>query len=142
MNEEQQDIRWIQRCNNFSRAFNLLRQILEEESDMLTLKPIVKEGIIKRFQYTFELAWKTLKDKMEYDGLRIEKTSPKYVFKLAYQSKYITDIDLWLAMINDKNLMSHTYNFETFDKVLLSLQKDYYPLFNNLYIYFIEEQVQ
>ena len=88
MNE---DIRWIQRFNNFDKAFSLLQEIIEKNEDITILEAIVKEGIIQRFEYTFELAWKTLKDKMIEDGLLIEKISPKFVFKLAFQSKYITE---------------------------------------------------
>ena len=138
----EQDIRWVQRFQNYSRAFSLLREIIEESDDITTLKPIIKEGIIQRFEYTFELLWKTLKDKMVDDGLIIDRISPKYVFKLAYQSKYINDIDLWLKMTNDRNLMSHTYDFSTFDEVLKRLQNDYFPLLEELYLYFIEEQMQ
>ncbi|MBU0474521.1 MAG: nucleotidyltransferase substrate binding protein [Bacteroidetes bacterium] len=135
-----EDIRWIQRYNNFSKAFSLLKEIIESNEDITTLEAIVKEGIVQRFEYTFELAWKTLKDKMIEDGLLIDKISPKYVFKLAFQSKYIEDVDLWIAMTNDRNLMSHTYDFSTFDNVLVKLQKDYYPLIKELNNYFVEAQ--
>ena len=135
------DIRWVQRFNNFKRAFSLLREIIEDNDDICKLEPIVKEGIVQRFEYTFELAWKTLKDKMIEDGLSIERISPKYVFKLAFQSKYIDDVNLWLEMTNDRNLMSHTYDFSTFDVVLKKLQVEYFPLLEKLYLYFIEEQV-
>ena len=135
-----EDIRWIQRFNNFKRAFCLLREIISENDDICLLKPIVKEGIIQRFEYTFELAWKTLKDKMIEDGLFIDKISPKFVFKLAFQSRYINNIDLWIKMTNDRNLMSHTYDFSNFDKVLSCLQKEYFPILEDLYNYFIEEK--
>ncbi len=134
-----QDIRWIQRFQNFKRAFGLLREIIEEHEDICALEPIVKEGIVQRFEYTFELAWKTLKDQMIEDGLMIDKISPKYVFKQAYQSKYLDNIDTWLEMTNDRNLMSHTYNFETFDLVLKRLQNDYFPRLEALYISFLEQ---
>jgi nucleotidyltransferase substrate binding protein (TIGR01987 family) len=137
MNE---DIRWIQRYNNFSKAFSLLQEIIEANEDITVLEAIVKEGIVQRFEYTFELAWKTLKDKMIEDGLLIDKISPKYIFKLAFQSKYIEDVDLWIAMTNDRNLMSHTYDFSTFDSVLVKLQSEYYPLIKKLNNYFIEVQ--
>ncbi len=137
MNE---DIRWIQRYNNFSKAFSLLQEIIEANEDITVLEAIVKEGIVQRFEYTFELAWKTLKDKMIEDGLLIDKISPKYIFKLAFQSKYIEDVDLWIAMTNDRNLMSHTYDFSTFDSVLVKLQSEYYPLIKKLNNYFIEAQ--
>ena len=134
------DIRWIQRFHNFKRAFSLLSEVIETNEDICKLESIVKEGIVQRFEYTFELAWKTLKDKMIEDGLTIETISPKYVFKLAFQSKYIDDIKLWLEMINDRNLMSHTYDFSTFDNVLKKLQNEYFPLLRKLYLYFTNEE--
>jgi nucleotidyltransferase substrate binding protein (TIGR01987 family) len=117
-----------------------LQEIIEANEDITVLEAIVKEGIVQRFEYTFELAWKTLKDKMIEDGLLIDKISPKYIFKLAFQSKYIEDVDLWIAMTNDRNLMSHTYDFSTFDSVLVKLQSEYYPLIKKLNNYFIEVQ--
>ncbi|HOK00339.1 MAG TPA: nucleotidyltransferase substrate binding protein [Termitinemataceae bacterium] len=138
----EEDIRWVQRFANFKRAFTLLREVLDSTEDIVSLPSIVKEGIIQRFEYTFELAWKTLKDKMIEDGLEIEKISPKYVFKLAFQSKYIDQIDLWLNMVNDRNLMSHTYDFAKFDEVLLRLKEQYYPLLDRLFSFFLEEQMK
>ncbi|TLU57978.1 MAG: nucleotidyltransferase, partial [Chlorobium sp.] len=69
----EQDIRWKQRLQNFSRAVNLLREV--PELDLHTLSFLEKEGIIQRFEYTLELAWKTLKDKMENDGIILDKIS-------------------------------------------------------------------
>ena len=135
-----QDIRWKQRLGNFTRAFNLLREIVESTDDLTALEPIVKEGIIQRFEYTFELAWKTLNDLMQEDGLEVEKVSPKFVFKLAYQSKYIDEIEPWLKMTGDRNLMAHTYNFEIFDKMLRSLKQDYFPLLERLHLSFVERE--
>ena len=116
-----QDIRWRQRFQNYAKAFALLRAIVEEK-DILSLSDLEKEGLIKRFEFTLELAWKTLKDKMQEDGIVIDKISPKHVLKQAYHGKYINNIDIWLAMISDRNLMSHTYNFVDFNKVLEALQ--------------------
>jgi len=136
-----QDIRWKQRFQNYKKAFYLLRVVLEENDNILDLSDLEKEGLIKRFEFTLELAWKTLKDKMLDDGILISKISPKFVVKLAYESKYITNIDTWLEMINDRNLMSHTYNFTNFTKVLESLQDKYYKELDNLYIYLAQEEM-
>jgi len=87
-----QDIRWQQRFKNFQRAFLLLREALEKEPE--TLSQLEKEGIIQRFEYTFELAWKVLKDKMEFDGLEINQISPKAVVRQAYAAKYLDDLDI------------------------------------------------
>lgn len=137
-----QDIRWKQRFQNFKRAFGLLREILEAHEDVRQLEPIVKEGIIQRFEYTFELAWKTLKDKMIEDGLLVERITPKFVFKLAFQSKYLDEVEIWMQMANDRNLMSHSYNFDTFDKVLARLQQDYYPKLERLHEMLLDEWMQ
>lgn len=127
------DIRWKQRFQNFKQAFLLLQEILESTHDILALEPIVKEGIIQRFEYTYELAWKTLKDKMVKDGLTLEKIAPKYVFKSAFHSKYIPSIEAWLQMSDDRNLMSRTYDHAKFDEVLLRLKNQYYPVLQELF---------
>lgn len=125
------DIRWIQRYQNFSRAFILLREALEEDPDALS--QLEKEGIIQRFEYTFELAWKVLKDKMEDDGLVIDQVSPKGVVRQAWQAKFIDDADTWMRMIGDRNLMSHTYDFRKFEAIINTLRQDYLPLLDNFH---------
>jgi nucleotidyltransferase substrate binding protein (TIGR01987 family) len=83
----EQDIRWKQRFENFQRAIKLLQEVQNMELDKLSL--LEKEGIIQRFEFTLELAWKTLKDKMEFDGIILDKISPKMILKEAYKTKYI-----------------------------------------------------
>ncbi|HPY53554.1 MAG: nucleotidyltransferase substrate binding protein [Spirochaetota bacterium] len=136
------DIRWQQRFQNFHRAYSLLSEILYSTDAILALEPIVKEGIIQRFEYTFELAWKTLKDKMEFDGLQFTQISPKLIFKQAFQAQYIDKVDVWLQMTDDRNLMSHTYDHAVFDTVLLRLKNEYLPELEKLYDYFLEEKFQ
>ena len=65
------DIRWQQRFQNFRRAFGLLREAIERPDDMLS--QLENEGIIQRFEYTFEMAWKVLKDQMDFDGLVLDQ---------------------------------------------------------------------
>ncbi|AYQ56450.1 nucleotidyltransferase [Bathymodiolus thermophilus thioautotrophic gill symbiont] len=138
---ENKDIRWKQRFQNYSKAFALLRIVIEENEDILTLSDLEKEGLIRRFKFTFELAWRTLKDKMQEDGIMIDKISPKFILKLAYNSKYINNIKVWIAMVNDRNLMSHTYNFDNFNKVLKALQDTYYFHLEELYIDFMTQDL-
>lgn len=140
MIENNKDIRWIQCFNNYKKAFALLREIVEER-DLNTLSNIEKEGVIKRFEFSTELAWKTLKDKMQYDGIVFDKVAPKPVLKQAYQGKYINDIDIWLRMINDRNLMVHTYNFSDVNKIIAAIKDEYYQELKVLFDYFIEAQL-
>lgn len=126
-----QDIRWQQRFENFKRAFFLLKET--QELKLNQLSALEKEGIIQRFAFTLELAWKTLKDKMEFDGLQLDRISPKVVLKEAYQAKYINNIELWLEMINDRNLVSHTYDFTVFEELIPVIQSKYIPLIQDLH---------
>ncbi len=48
--------------------------------------------------------WKTLKDKMEFDGLQFTQISPKLIFKQAFQAQYIDKVEIWLQMTDDRNL--------------------------------------
>ena len=131
------DIRWKQRFSNFKRAFLLLREAME--NDLVQLSQLEKEGIIQRFEYTFELAWKVLKDKMEDDGIVLDKISPKAVVRQAYNSKYIEDAETWLNMIGDRNLVSHTYDFSKFEVVIQTISSDYLPLLDAWYLELLAE---
>lgn len=137
MNQENQDIRWKQRFSNFSRALSLLREAMEE--DLASLKQLEKEGIIQRFEYTFELAWKVLKDKMEFDGIVLDQISPKAVVRQAFAAKYINDPETWLKMIGDRNLMSHTYDFVKFEAVIQSIADSYLPMLDEWYFSLLME---
>ena len=132
-----QDIRWKQRFANFSRAFLLLRDAME--NDISKLNQLEKEGIIQRFEYTFELAWKVLKDKMECDGIVLDQISPKAVVRQAFSAKYINDPDTWLKMIGDRNLMSHTYDFAKFEVIIQSIADDYLPMLQEWYLELLME---
>jgi nucleotidyltransferase substrate binding protein (TIGR01987 family) len=127
-----QDVRWEQRFQNFTKSISLLNEIKELEIGKLSL--LEKEGIIQRFEFTLELAWKKLKDKIEFDGIILDRISPKMVLKEAYQAKYINNIEVWIQMINDRNLVSHTYDFETFEEIIPSIQKQYIPVLNELFV--------
>ncbi|ELV05863.1 nucleotidyltransferase substrate binding protein, partial [Brachyspira hampsonii] len=55
-----ENIRWKQRFYNFEKAFNLLKSVFEEK-EINDLSLLEQEGVVQRFEYTYELAWKTLK---------------------------------------------------------------------------------
>ena len=134
---EKEDIRWKQRYNNFEKAFLLLKEAIE--FDLNKLSQLEKEGIIQRFEYTFELAWKVLKDKMQEDGIIMETISPKYIARKAFETKYIHDAETWLLMIGDRSLMSHTYNFSKFEEIIFSIKDKYISILNELYEFLKKE---
>ena len=126
-----EEIRWHYRFKNFSRAFSLLREALEEEGQ--ALNQLEREGVIQRFEYTFELAWNLLKDRLEHDKIVLPTVTPRQVIRQAFQAKLIKDGDAWIAMLTDRNLMSHTYDFATFDVVIDRIQRRYLAILEELY---------
>lgn len=104
-----QDVRWKQRLESFQRAFTLLRTALEGRA-LESFTDLEREGLVQRFEYTFELAWKTLKDYLEYSGLVLDQVTPRSVIKAAFAARVIADGDTWIDMLAHRNLMSHTYD--------------------------------
>ena len=91
---------------NFRNARSRLSEGIlkyDEANDLL------RDGLIQRFEFTFELAWKTLKVCFEEEGL-IGLNSPKAVLREAFSAGIIKDDELWLAMLNDRNSTSHIYS--------------------------------
>ena len=126
-----QEIRWQYRFANFSRAYSLLRDALEDGVE--PLNQLEREGVIQRFEFTFELSWNLLKDKLEYDGVILSSATPRGVIRQALSAGLIDDGEAWLAMLIDRNLMSHTYDFERFDAVIRNIHSRYLAILDDLY---------
>jgi nucleotidyltransferase substrate binding protein (TIGR01987 family) len=117
-------VRWKQRFDNFEHAFLLLREALEKGIDGMS--DLEKEGVVQRFEYTFELAWKTVKDYLIYSGVAFDQITPRSVIKQAFAARIIEDGQTWIDMLDQRNLMSHTYDKETFDAVIRSISQRYF----------------
>ena len=134
------DIRWKQRFDNFDRAFVLLREVNDRGVD--TLSQLEKEGAIQRFEFAFELAWKTIKDYLEQDGIVVKPSTPRNVIKEAFAASLIDDGQVWIDMMLHRNLLSHTYNSKTFDEVLKVVSERYFSAFDQLHEFFISKAVE
>ena len=126
------EIHWQYRFRNFSRAYALLREATERE--VAELNRLEREGVIQRFEYTFELAWNTLKDRLEYGGIVLTEATPRSVIRQAFTARLIPDAEVWIDMLIDRNLMSHTYDFARFDAVIESIRNRYLAVLNDLYL--------
>ena len=135
-----QEIRWQCRFLNFSRAYSLLREALETEVE--ELNQLEREGVIQRFEYTFELAWQLLKDRMENDGLVISPVTPRNVIREAVSAGMVDEGGTWVDMMIDRNKMAHTYNFATFESVIQNIQGRYLSILNDLYQRLAEEMLE
>ena len=135
-----QEIRWHYRFRNFSRAFSLLREAVDAQIDELS--QLEREGVIQRFEFTFELAWQLLKDRLEYDGIVFGPVTPRNVIREAISARMIDQGETWIDMLVDRNNMSHTYNFATFERVIGNIQSQYLPILNDLYQRLLEEVME
>ena len=100
---------------NFEKALQRLEEASiefrkEDSSD------IVRDALIQRFEFTYELAWKTIKVFLEDIGIP-DKNSPKAVIKEAYSQKIIENEKEWLLMLNDRNMTSHIYKEEMAEEI-------------------------
>ena len=125
------EVRWHYRFRNFSRAYTLLREAMERK--VAELNELEREGAIQRFEYTFELAWLTLKDRLEYAGVTLSEITPRNVIREAFAAKLIADADAWMDMLVDRNLMSHTYDFARIEAVIENIRSRYLAVLDNLY---------
>ena len=132
------DIRWQQRFQNFDRAFSLLRSAFESK-ELSEFSELEQEGIIQRFEYTFELAWKTMKDYLQCNGsLEIPEITARSVIKEAYAAKLIEDGQVWIDMMLHRNILSHCYDFAKFQEILKATKELYLPAITEFHAWLSE----
>ena len=124
--------RWKYRFDHFKRAYTLLQEA-NEQYQLKGLNQIEKEGMIQRFEFCFELGWKTIKDYLEKQGMVLKMKVPSEVIKEAAASKLIENGELWMQALDDRNSMSHNYDFQKFENVLKNIKNHYMTCFKNLY---------
>ncbi|WP_047265405.1 nucleotidyltransferase substrate binding protein [Marinitoga sp. 1155] len=124
------DIRWIQRFKNFKKVFNQLSNAvkLSKERELSILE---KQGLIQSFEYTHELAWKTLKDFFENKG-NFNIYGSRDAIREAFKNGIIINGDIWMKMILSRNLTSHTYDESTADEIVDLIINLYYDEFKKL----------
>jgi nucleotidyltransferase substrate binding protein (TIGR01987 family) len=125
-----QDIRWVQRYQHFCQAFEQLKNAVEL-ADQRDLSDLEEQGLIQAFEYTHELAWNTLKDFLEHQGLQ-HLYGSKDSSRKAFKKGLIENGDVWMDMINSRNLSSHTYNKDISRKIAGAIRKDYHREFETL----------
>lgn len=126
MNEK--ETRWRQRFQNFEKAYI---QFNAAVNDFPKLSILEKEGLIQRFEYTFELAWKTLKDYLEAQEIPV--SFPREVIKSAFHYGLINDGEVWMDMLEKRNLMAHTYNESRFNLAIKKIKDEYHIAITQVY---------
>ena len=102
-----EDIRWKQRFNNLQLAYARLRKTVAANAD-LPDDEMIQMALVKSLEMTFELAWKTMKDYLKFNGIDVKL--PREVIKQAYANDIIVDGQMWIDMLENRNVMAHVYD--------------------------------
>ncbi len=122
-----EDVRWKQRFTNYRKVLKQMKRFIDKGD----LSELEEQGLIKSFEYTFELAWKTLKNFLEYSGQN-DIYGSRDVIRKAFQLDLIEDGQGWMEMLKSRNKTSHTYNEETAREICTAVTSQYFELFRRL----------
>ncbi|HEU0043745.1 nucleotidyltransferase substrate binding protein [Sphingomonas sp.] len=125
--------RLVQRFRNFDGALMRLREGIEMVSEDPDVHSIVKEGLIQRFEFTFELAWKTLKDYLVFRKVTLERSAAADVIKVAFATGYLKDGETWMDALDARNEMSHVYRQQSFERVTEDIQTRFINVIEDLH---------
>ncbi len=120
---EEKKTDFIQALEQFGKAISAHRN---EKEDLL-----YQAALVQYFEIVSELAWKVLRDILIHEGIENTNT-PRSVLKEALKAEFITNGDLWMRVIDDRNKTSHIYSEEIAQDVLKNIDNDYEKLFANL----------
>jgi nucleotidyltransferase substrate binding protein (TIGR01987 family) len=123
----EKDVRWIQRFCNYSKALGQLSKFIEKKE----LNELEKQGLIQAFEYTYELAWNTIKDYFENQG-ETGIHGSRDAFRLAFRRGLVENGHAWMDMIKSRTLTTHTYNQEVADAIADAVFNIYYAEFVRL----------
>jgi nucleotidyltransferase substrate binding protein (TIGR01987 family) len=123
----QNDIRWKQRFYNYQKALVQLTKFIKKGE----LSELEEQGIIKAFEYTYELAWNVIKDYYEEQG-EVSIQGSRDALRLAFQRGLISDGDNWMNMIKSRIASVHTYNLEVAQQINQDIHDIYFQLFIEL----------
>jgi nucleotidyltransferase substrate binding protein (TIGR01987 family) len=117
------DIRYIQRFENFCKAFGQLDEAVKLATER-KLSRLEEQGLVQAFEYTHELAWNVLKDFMTREGV-MNLFGSKTVTREAFRLGLIKDGEVWMGMIKDRNETVHAYDEKKADKIVKDIIEKY-----------------
>ena len=121
------DIRWKQRFQNYKKALATVKRAVELAASR-ELSDLEKQGMIQCFEFTFELAWNLMKDYLEEQGIT-GIIGSKGAVRHAFNKGIIEDGQVWMDMIEARNISAHTYDEETAEKLQKKIIEAFYGQF-------------
>ena len=119
--------RFEERKQDLLNATERLKEALKQEEN-----DIVIDCVLHRFEFTFELAWKTVKDYLEYLGISMNTGSPREVIKESFAHNLISDGEIWIKMMLARNSLSHLYDEEISRQIYVAIKNEYIHEFEKL----------
>lgn len=130
MEHQSTAIRWKQRLETYRKALNRLQEVIELENTR-PLSALEKDGMIQRFEYTQELAWKVLKNYIEFQGGEHLMDS-RNTIRQAFAMGIIFNPDPWFDMLESRNEILEVYDEEIEDKLINKIIQNYFPILKDL----------
>ncbi len=116
------------KTEELEKAADKLKESLDRD---YTKDDIVIDAVIQRFEFTYELSWKLMRAYLEYLG-NTEGNNPRSAIQQSFREGIITDGELWIQMLHDRNLTAHTYDEATALMIYNHVKNNYMELFEKL----------
>jgi len=123
--------RWEKSFEIYEAGLTLLRRALEPGTG--ALNQLETEGLIHRFEYSLELAWKIARDFLEESGMRVAPRTPREVLRQAAAAQVVEDSQVWIDMLNHRTLLAHNYDGVVFAEVAEAIATRYLPAMDQLH---------
>lgn len=130
MSNNKQDVRWIQRFQNYIKAFQTLIEAVEL-AQTRTLSKLEQQGLIQGFEFTHELAWNVFKDYLEHQGF-VNLIGSRDATRMAFKNGLLEDGDVWMAMIKARNQSLRAYNLQLAEEIVDDILTVFYPAFEKM----------
>jgi len=119
----------VLKLEQFNKALTSLKTALAEKENS-----IIRDSVIKRFEFTYELCWKNAKVYL-YDKFGVDVFSPKDVFRELRKNGLIGDkeTETLLIMVDERNKIIHTYRENFSNELYQRIKNDYFSLLDKIY---------
>jgi nucleotidyltransferase substrate binding protein (TIGR01987 family) len=124
--QDPKDIRWKQRFANYNKALAQLTAAIELGKTR-PLSELERQGLIKAYEFTYELAWNVMKDYFAFQGT-FAISGSRDAIREAFKNGLIESDDIWMGMLRDRNKTSHTYNEAVATEITRNIVNSYYSM--------------
>jgi nucleotidyltransferase substrate binding protein (TIGR01987 family) len=131
-----EDIRWKQRLDNYCRSYSQLNKAVLAHNDQPD-NELIQMALVKSFEMTFELAWKTMKDYLKFNGIDVKL--PREVIKQAFANDIIVDGQMWIDMLENRNVMAHVYDEALAHETVFRISRNYISALQQLHDFLLEK---